>query len=102
MNFDALKDPAEAILEAFIVQARIRHRIVPLFRFTLIALQVYAFGNIPAAEDGGLSKNYLSGNLCNHTWKNVEAKKKRLYIFSELILLSFRIRGCHAIGHAFP
>jgi hypothetical protein len=43
-----------------------------LFRFTIIALQVYAFGDIPAAEDGGLSKeedgglskNYLSGNLC--------------------------------------
>jgi hypothetical protein len=35
-----------------------------LFRFTLIALQVYALGRDPAAEDGGFSKNYLSGNLC--------------------------------------
>jgi hypothetical protein len=35
-----------------------------LFRFTLIALQVYALGGDPAAEDGGFSKNYLSGKLC--------------------------------------
>ena len=32
--------------------------------------------------------------------KDAEAKKNCLCILNELILLSFRIRACHAIGHA--
>ena len=34
------------------------------FLETPVVLQVYALGGNPAAEDGGFSKNYLSGNLC--------------------------------------
>jgi hypothetical protein len=35
-----------------------------LFRFTLIALQIYTLGGVPTAEEGGSSNNHLSGKLC--------------------------------------
>ncbi len=34
-----------------------------IIRLTIIALQDYALGAIPAVEDGGLSKKSLLGNL---------------------------------------